>query len=150
MRITAVDTHVCHARMRNWVFVRVRTDQDGLWGWGEATLEWHTRAVVGAVEDLTPLLLGEDPTRIEHLWQLMHRGHFWHGTGIVRAWQSTMMSTSSPTASRMAATQRSASRSGARPSIGIVAGTAMALKAVKPDSTMACARSAKSCSSPGS
>ena len=85
MRITAVETHVCHARMRNWVFVRVRTDQDGLWGWGEATLEWHTRAVVGAVEDLTPLLLGEDPTRIEHLWQLMHRGHFWHGTGIVRA-----------------------------------------------------------------
>jgi galactonate dehydratase len=85
VRITAIETHVCHARMRNWVFVRVRTDQDGLWGWGEATLEWHTRAVVGAVEDLTPLLLGEDPTRIEHLWQLMHRGHFWHGTGIVRA-----------------------------------------------------------------
>jgi galactonate dehydratase len=85
MRITAVETHVCHARMRNWVFVRVRTDEDGLYGWGEATLEWHTRAVVGAIEDLTPLVLGEDPTRIEHLWQTMHRGHFWHGTGIVRA-----------------------------------------------------------------
>ena len=52
MKITAVETHVCHARMRNWVFVRVLTDEDGLWGWGEATLEWHTRAVVGAVGDL--------------------------------------------------------------------------------------------------
>ena len=40
--------------MRNWVFVKVVTDQDGLFGWGEATLEWHTRAVVGAVEDLAP------------------------------------------------------------------------------------------------
>ncbi len=84
MRITAIETHVCHARMRNWIFIKVRTDQDGLWGWGEATLEWHTRAVVGAVEDLSQLLLGEDPRRIEHLWQMMYRQHFWHGHGIVR------------------------------------------------------------------
>ena len=61
-----------------------------------------------------------------------------------------MMSMSSPTASRMAATQRSASRSGPRPSIGMVAGTAIALNAVNPASTMPCARSAKSVSSPGS
>jgi galactonate dehydratase len=84
MKITAIQTLVCHARMRNWVFVKVVTDQPGLWGWGEATLEWHTRAVVGAVEDLSQLLLGQDPTRIEYLWQMMHRQHFWHGNGIVR------------------------------------------------------------------
>ena len=84
MKITAVETHVCHARMRNWIFVKVITDQPGLWGWGEATLEWHTRAVVGAVEDITQLLIGEDPRRIEHLWQMMYRQHFWHGNGIVR------------------------------------------------------------------
>ena len=85
MKITAVETHVCNARMRNWVFVKVVTDQDGLHGWGEATLEWHTRSVVGAVEDLSVLLIGEDPTRIEHLWQTMYRQHFWHGNGIVRS-----------------------------------------------------------------
>jgi len=85
MKITALETHVCHARMRNWIFVKVVTDQPGLWGWGEATLEWHTRAVVGAIEDIAPLLVGEDPTRIEHLWQIMHRQHFWHANGIVRA-----------------------------------------------------------------
>jgi galactonate dehydratase len=67
------------------VFVKVLTDQPGLWGWGEATLEWHTRSVVGAIEDLATLIVGEDPTRIEHLWQMMHRQHFWHGSGIVRA-----------------------------------------------------------------
>lgn len=85
MKITAIETHVCHARMRNWIFVKVITDQDGLYGWGEATLEWHTRAVVGAVEDLAELMVGEDPTRIEHLWQMMYRQHFWHGHGIVRS-----------------------------------------------------------------
>ena len=85
MRITSIQSLVCHARMRNWVFVKVLTDQDGLWGWGEATLEWHTRAVVGAIEDLAQLVVGEDPTRIEHLWQMMYRQHFWHGQGIVRS-----------------------------------------------------------------
>ena len=84
MKITAIQTLVCHARMRNWVFVKVLTDQPGLWGWGEATLEWHTRSVVGAVEDLAPLLVGQDPRRVEHLWQTMYRQHFWHGDGIVR------------------------------------------------------------------
>ncbi|HEY6483347.1 MAG TPA: enolase C-terminal domain-like protein [Steroidobacteraceae bacterium] len=85
MKIVDVKTLVCHARMRNWIFVKVMTDQPGLHGWGEATLEWHTRAVCGAIEDLKPLVLGEDPTRIEHLWQSMYRQHFWHSNGIVRA-----------------------------------------------------------------
>lgn len=84
MKITDIEIHVCHARMRNWIFVKVITDQAGLWGWGEATLEWHTRAVVGAIEDLKTLLIGEDPRRIEYLWQMMYRQHFWHGNGIVR------------------------------------------------------------------
>ncbi|MEO2018272.1 MAG: galactonate dehydratase [Fuerstiella sp.] len=85
MKITAIETLVCHARMRNWVFVKVVTDQPGLFGWGEATLEWHTRSIVGAVEDVSQLLIGEDPTRVEHLWQMMWRQHFWHGCGIVRS-----------------------------------------------------------------
>ena len=85
MKITGIETLVCHARMRNWIFVKVLTDQDGLVGWGEATLEWHTRSVVAAIEDLSQLLIGQDPTRIEYLWQMMYRQHFWHGNGIVRA-----------------------------------------------------------------
>lgn len=84
MKITRIETRVCHARMRNWIFVKVITDQPGLFGWGEATLEWHTRGVVGAVEDLAQLLIGEDPRRIEHLWQTMYRQHFWHGNDVVR------------------------------------------------------------------
>jgi galactonate dehydratase len=85
MKITKIETLVCNARMRNWIFVKVLTDQPGLYGWGEATLEWHTRAVIGAIEDVSQLIIGEDPTRVEHLWQMMFRQHFWHGNGIVRA-----------------------------------------------------------------
>jgi len=77
MKIAAVKTAVCNAGMRNWVFVRVDTDQAGLYGWGEASLEWKTRSVVGAVEDFAPMLIGEDPTRIEHLYQKLYRQSFW-------------------------------------------------------------------------
>lgn len=82
MKITRILTRVVHARMRNWIFVKVETDQPGLYGWGEATLEWKTKSVVGAVEDLSVLLIGQDPRRIEHLWQIMHRQYFWRG-GII-------------------------------------------------------------------
>jgi galactonate dehydratase len=82
MKITQIRTVVVNARMRNWVFVKVETDADGLHGWGEATLEWKTRAVAGCVEDLAPLIVGQDPTRIEFLWQILYRHSFWR-TGII-------------------------------------------------------------------
>src|SRR6478672_13917986 len=77
MKITAIKTLVCNAQMRNWVFVRVETDQPGLYGWGEATLEWKTRAVVGAVQDLEPLLIGRDPRDIEQAVRILTKHSFW-------------------------------------------------------------------------
>ena len=77
LKITAIKTLVCNAQMRNWVFVRVETDQPGLYGWGEATLEWKTRAVVGAVQDLEPLLLGRDPRDIEQAVRILTKHSFW-------------------------------------------------------------------------
>jgi galactonate dehydratase len=82
VRITAVRTIVVGASMRNFVLVKVTTDEPGIYGWGEATTEWKTQSVVGAVSDLEPLLLGQDPFRLEHLWQAMYRDQFWKG-GIV-------------------------------------------------------------------
>jgi galactonate dehydratase len=77
VRIVSVATHVVNAEMRNWVFVRVDTDQSGLYGWGEATLEWKTRAVAGAVEDIAPLVIGRDPRDIEQLVRIMKKQSFW-------------------------------------------------------------------------
>lgn len=77
MKITSIETTVVNAIHRNWIFVKVQTDQPGLHGWGEATLEWKTRAVTGAIEDISPFVIGEDPMRIEHLVARMTRFGFW-------------------------------------------------------------------------
>jgi L-alanine-DL-glutamate epimerase-like enolase superfamily enzyme len=77
MKITSISRRVVNAEMRNWVFVKVETDVAGLFGWGEATLEWKTRAVVGAVEDLAPLLIGRDPRDIEQAVRVMKKHSFW-------------------------------------------------------------------------
>lgn len=77
MKITRISSLVVNANMRNWIFVKVETNQDGLYGWGEATLEWKTAGVVGSIEDIGRLLIGEDPRRIEHLYQVMTRQYFW-------------------------------------------------------------------------
>ena len=77
MKITGVRPLLADGGHRIFVFVKVETDQDGLVGWGEASLEGKPRAVAGAVEDLEGLILGEDPRRVEHCWQMMYRGAFW-------------------------------------------------------------------------
>ncbi len=77
MRIAGVKSFVCNAAMRNWVFVRVETDVPGLVGWGEATLEWKTRSIVGAIDDIAQLVVGRDPRDIEQCFQIMTRHGFW-------------------------------------------------------------------------
>ncbi|RDJ21883.1 mandelate racemase/muconate lactonizing enzyme family protein [Bosea caraganae] len=68
---------------RNWLFVKVVTDE-GITGIGECS-GWP-RVIRTAIEDLKPLLLGEDPTHIERLWQKMQIAIMGHGmTGVVGA-----------------------------------------------------------------
>jgi galactonate dehydratase len=78
LKITEVRTVAVGAGWRNYVFVLIDTDQ-GITGLGEASLGGQTQAVLGAIADLEPLLLGADPFRIEHLWQQAYRHAFWHG-----------------------------------------------------------------------
>jgi galactonate dehydratase len=84
IRITRVETLVVNAQMRNWLFVKVSTDQDGLWGWGEASLNWKTRSVVGAIEDLSQLVVGCDPRDIEQIVRVLNK-HSYYRLGIIGA-----------------------------------------------------------------
>jgi galactonate dehydratase len=77
LKIVNIRSVIVHAEMRNRIFVRVETDQDGLFGWGEATLEWKTRSVAGAIDDLAPLVIGRDPRDIEKLVRIMKKHSFW-------------------------------------------------------------------------
>ncbi len=78
MRISDVEAIVTRPG-RNFVLVKVATDT-GLVGWGDATLNGRELAVASYVNDhLKPLLVGEDPLRIEHLWQALYVGAYWRG-----------------------------------------------------------------------
>ena len=55
------------------VFVKVDTNR-GVAGWGEIT-GLQPKVAAGLAESLFELLDGENPTRIEHLWQKLYRSH---------------------------------------------------------------------------
>ncbi len=76
MKITKIRTRIMGVPGRNWTFVFVETDA-GLVGIGEATLENLELAVAATIEQLSELLIGEDPTRVEHLWQSLSKRSFW-------------------------------------------------------------------------
>ncbi|MBN1343817.1 MAG: mandelate racemase/muconate lactonizing enzyme family protein [Phycisphaerae bacterium] len=82
MKITDVQTHVVQAPGRTLVIIVVQTDE-GIVGVGEAGLQRRTRAIAGAVEHLRRWLIGQDPMRIEHLWQRMFRGGFYPGDRLI-------------------------------------------------------------------
>ncbi len=67
---------------KNYIFVRVHTDE-GIVGLGEASLGGYTETILSLLKDLEGLLIGEDPTRIEYLIQVMTRQKFWRG-GVVK------------------------------------------------------------------
>ncbi|MXZ41658.1 MAG: D-galactonate dehydratase, partial [Caldilineaceae bacterium SB0666_bin_21] len=77
MKITDVKPLLAAGASRVYVFVKVETDQPGLVGWGEASLEGKPRAVAGCLLDFASMIHGEDPLRTEFLWQLMYRSGFW-------------------------------------------------------------------------
>ncbi len=81
MKVTAIKTFVCHAYRTNWVFVKVMTDS-GLYGVGEATLEYREPTVVQAIMELERYLIGKDPHNIEAFWHDACRDAYWRG-GVV-------------------------------------------------------------------
>ena len=76
MKITDIQVHPLQAPGRTLVVVLVETDE-GLTGVGEAGLQRRWKAIEGALEHLKRWLVGQDPMRIEHLWQRMFRGGFY-------------------------------------------------------------------------
>ena len=67
---------------RPLVFVEVSTDE-GITGWGEITTypgDVANRVVAGMVRDSAELVVGEDPSRIEALWNKLFRQFTYLGT----------------------------------------------------------------------
>jgi galactonate dehydratase len=75
VKVVSVETFAVPPR---WLFVRVRTDE-GITGWGEATLEGRLETAAAAVHELSGFVVGADPLRIEAAWQLMTKAGFYRG-----------------------------------------------------------------------
>lgn len=75
MKISRIET--IHVRPR-WLLLRLHTDT-GLVGLGESTLEGSSLTVETMIREMGRWLLGQDPRRIEHIWQHLHRGSFYRG-----------------------------------------------------------------------
>src|SRR5215216_336791 len=73
MKITNIEAYPVWGGRRNFIFVVVDTDE-GIHGVGEAGIV--NPAVTAAIEHFKPWLIGEDPMRIEHIWQVLYRGGF--------------------------------------------------------------------------
>jgi galactonate dehydratase len=75
MRITELQTIVVGNSWKNWVFVKVLTDER-LFGLGEATGGLSTRPGEAEVHELARFVIGEDPRHPERVWQRMYKGVF--------------------------------------------------------------------------
>lgn len=79
MKITRATTWIVGNPWKNWLFVRVDTDQDGLFGIGEATINGFAKTTETAIHELTPRFVGIDPFQIETLLQRMTRDLYTEG-----------------------------------------------------------------------
>jgi len=79
MKITKLTTYRVPPR---WMLLKIETDE-GIVGWGEPVIEGKARTVETAVQEFEPYLIGQDPRRINDLWQVMYRGGFYRGGAIL-------------------------------------------------------------------
>ncbi|MCY4070334.1 MAG: galactonate dehydratase [Chloroflexi bacterium] len=83
MKITDIKVYLAK-EWRTFCFVVVETDE-GISGLGESGMTGRELAVKGAIEHFKPLLIGQDPFRTEHIWQLLFRGGFFPAQRILTA-----------------------------------------------------------------
>lgn len=80
IKVTKIETFVLK---NTWVFVKISTDA-GITGWGEMLKDDAKACAAGALE-VGSYLIGQDPTRVTHHWQAIHRGAFYRGGPIKTA-----------------------------------------------------------------
>jgi galactonate dehydratase len=81
MRITKIETFKYWIDWCNWLFVRVSTDE-GLVGWGEASLHGALGSVETAIHEFGQHLIGEDPAGPERHWHRLYNAWRWRGGAV--------------------------------------------------------------------
>ena len=78
MKISDIKIYTLDAYRTNWAFVKVETDE-GLYGWGEASLGTNEMALEGMIADLKRLVVGRNPLEIERFLFEVYRDIYWKG-----------------------------------------------------------------------
>lgn len=81
MKITKIETHAHWVDWCNWLFVRIETDE-GLVGWGEASLHGALESVETAIREFSAHLIGEDPAGPERHWHRLYNAWRWRGGAV--------------------------------------------------------------------
>jgi galactonate dehydratase len=68
MKITALKPYGLASPVSDWTYVKVETEEPGVFGWGECSLSGKTHGVQGAIRELEKLILGADPLNTERAW----------------------------------------------------------------------------------
>lgn len=76
MKITDIKTFNVFTFRTNFVFVKIETDA-GISGIGEGTLEYKEHALLGAIEDIKRVLIGQDPRQVERICHELYRDSYW-------------------------------------------------------------------------
>ena len=83
MKVVGQRVFVVNAARTNFIFVKLYTDA-GIDGVGEGTLEWRTKPVVAALEEVERFIVGKDPFAVEFLIETMHRDSYWRTGAVFR------------------------------------------------------------------
>ncbi len=78
MKISDVKIYTLDAFRTNWAFIKVETEE-GLYGWGEASLGTNENALEGMISDLKRLVVGRNPLEIEKFLFEVYRDIYWKG-----------------------------------------------------------------------
>src|SRR4051794_17301168 len=73
VKIESIEAYVVGNPWKNWVLVKVMTDE-GSHGWGDATCGLSSQPAVSAVREIRRMCVGRDPRDIEALWDTVHKG----------------------------------------------------------------------------
>lgn len=82
MKITDMKTFVVGNPWKNWIFIKIYTDE-GIEGLGEATGGLTTKPIEAAINEIKHLCIGEDPTNIGTLFDKLHKSLYLPEDGTV-------------------------------------------------------------------
>lgn len=78
IKITKLERFILGSAWRNMILLKLHTNEPGLYGIGEATVQWGDEGMLGYLESMERrYLIGRDPRDVEALFEQIYRNEYW-------------------------------------------------------------------------